>query len=194
MNRISETAAHLALRNYYQTICDGVIAGYRNSIDDGNAVVYSRRTSACTANDLILAELTNRLDGFAELLEDKRRNLRFLKYGKRRTVLLWVKKVNPSRQYSLVKTSMEDRTAHAELIASGQAELLPSAAVLTIGYLPTTSGTRIRKVCITPTHRRGQLPAWWIDLAIIPSVPQISAGQNFRVEVRCSSQQRSLVA
>jgi len=125
---------------------------------------------------------------------DKKRNIRFLKFGKRRTILLWTKKMNSRRQYSLVKTAIEERTVHAELLASGQIDLLPSAIVLTVGYLLTPDGTKVRRVSITPTCKRGKKPEWWIDLAILPVIGEIqrSDSRSFRVEIRRSSQQRKL--
>jgi hypothetical protein len=191
--RVSETVAHLALRARYQALCEGMVAGHRKSVDDVNSVVFSPRTSACTTNDHILAELTNRLDGFAEPFEDRRRNMRFLRFGKRRMILLWVKKLNPRRQYSLVRTDMEDRTDHAALLAEGQIELLPSASILTLGYLLSPDGARVRRVSITPPCKRGRRPQWWIDLTMIPVIGMgIADAQDFRLDVRRSSQQRNI--
>jgi hypothetical protein len=69
--RISETAAHLALRPYYQSICESVTTGYQNYLNTPDIGIHSPRTVACNVNDHVLGELINRLDGFAEPYEDR---------------------------------------------------------------------------------------------------------------------------
>jgi hypothetical protein len=97
------------------------------------------------------------------------------------------------RQYSMVQTSVEDQTDHAEQLAHGQTEMFPSAQILALGYLPSRDRRTIGRVSITPTCRRGSKPDWWIDLVMLPVVGKLSSNSgNFRMELRRSSQQRNL--
>lgn len=175
--------------------CGAARDGYQHYYDSPDITIHAPRTKATSINDCIWAELVNRSDGIAEPVFDTKRNLRFLKFGKRRPILLWLKKVSLNRRYSRVKTSIEDKTDHAERLAVGQTELYPSAQILALGYTPTRDGRTISRLSITPTCRRGTSPDWWIDLVMLPVVGKpIATTSEFRMEVKRSSQQRNLAA
>ena len=194
MRRISESSAHVALRRWYQIICGEIRAGYQHQLDSPDAPINAARSAANNVNDYIFARLLNRLEG-VEPVFDKRRNMRFLKIGRRRPILLWVKEMSLGRQYSRVKTSIEDRTEHAERLAVGQTELYPTAQILALGYTPTRDGRTVARVSVTPTCRRGAKPDWWIDLVMLPVVGRpVADTKEFRVEVKRSSQQHNLAA
>jgi hypothetical protein len=193
LRRVSEFSAHVSLRRWYQDICEGCRDAYQHQVDSIDAPIHRATTAANNVNDFIFANLVNRLDG-VEPVVDRKRNMRFLKFGRRRPILLWVKKMSLARRYSRVQTAIEDKTDHAERLATGQSEMYPRAQILALGYTPTRDGRTVGRVSITPTCRRGEKPDWWIDLLMVPVVGRPIAAGEFRVEVRRSSQQRKLAA
>lgn len=194
MRRVSEFSAHGSLKRYYQRLCESAQEGYRRYLDSPEVAIHGKRSMASNINDSICAQLVNQFDGLAEPVFDKKRNIRFLKFGRRRPILLWLKKMSLSRQYSRVQTSIEDKTDHAERLAQGQSEIYPSAQILTLGYTPTRDGRTVGRVSITPPCRRGAKPDWWIDLVMLPVVgkPVAANGVDFRMEIKRSSHQRDL--
>lgn len=162
-------------------------------MEDPSAPIYCARTNSATRNDHIIAELLNNLDGFVDLFEDKQRNVKFLKFGKKHTFLLWVKKLNSARQYSVVR-AVETRAAHLEMLANGQQELLPSATIIVVGYTLSRDRSRVVNVSIVPTCARGKKPEWWIDLKMIPVIGKVQddAIGSFKVQVTRSSQQQKI--
>jgi hypothetical protein len=197
LRRISEASAHVSLKRSYQTICESANEGYKQYLNSPDVAIHAPRTMATNINDHIWAQLVNRLDGVAEPIFDRRRSLRFLKFGRRRPILLWVKKLNPARQYSKVQTANEHKTSHASMLDEGQTELLPSAQILTVGYLLSHDRRSISRVSITPPSKRGRYPDWWIDLAmlsVVGKLEEINSSANFRIEIRRSSHQRKLAS
>jgi hypothetical protein len=183
---ITENRAHVILRRYYQTIYDCVSDGYARYRDYPDVGIHRSTTAANNINDLIFAELVNRLDGQASPVFDSRNHIRFLKFQSRHPIHLWLKKTDGQHRSSNVQTH------HAQMLERGQSEMFPSATLLTLGYWTSPDQSKIRRVSITPPCGRRTKAEWWIDLAVPERAasPQLLGNRGTQIEVRRSSQRR----
>lgn len=156
--------------------------------------MFRPTTAANNINDLIFAELVSKFDGIPgiEVVEQRRTNLRFLKFDNPRSpICLWLKKTDRGHHSSCYPT------AHALRMESGQSSLFPDATILTLGHYPKFDLSAIQRVSITPPcGRRSAKPTWYINIAEGPA--RISAGvspagrQHSGLIITRSSHQRKL--
>jgi hypothetical protein len=119
--------------------------------------IHRRATRANLINDLVFAQIVTEFDEQTDcrILEDRKRNLRFLVIGER--VMLWFKKVDQRRQPSNYLTS------HARRLLSGkQLTIFPQASVILVGYLLNSEESQVRRVSFSPPSLFR--PKWFFDV------------------------------